>query len=79
MKKARKMLIKLIPAVNFIDVLQTDFTILDPKSAKKNIDGVTAFFVHLEFACIKAAHRSLMKFSPNVITLGQKKLLHCTK
>jgi len=50
-------------SVNFINILQAAFTRTDPNSAKKT-DNLTAFFVHLGSARVKAAHRTLMKLTP---------------
>jgi len=35
-KAAHNMLMKLTPGVNFINILQTAFTLADPKSAKRH-------------------------------------------
>jgi len=40
---ARKMLMKLIPGVNFTNVLQAAFTQTDPKSAKKYSQATSLF------------------------------------
>ena len=42
-KVARRMLVKLTPGANFINVLQAAFTLTDPKSIKKLLD-LTVFF-----------------------------------
>ncbi len=49
--------------VNFINVLHTAFTLVDPKSVKK-IDNLTVFFTLLGSASVKAVRRTLMKLSP---------------
>jgi len=47
---------------NFIDVLRTAFTLVDPKSVKK-IDNLTVSFTLLGSASVKAVRRTLMKLS----------------
>jgi len=49
--------------VNFINNLQVAFKRADPESAKKT-DNLIEFFVLSGSACIKAAHRMLMKLTP---------------
>jgi len=41
------------------------FTLLDPESVKK-IDNLTVNFMHLGSAHVKAAHKTLMKWTPGV-------------
>jgi len=52
------------PGVNFINILRAAFVRADPKSVKKT-DNLTVFFAFLEYSCVKAACRMLMK-----LTLG---------
>ncbi len=42
-KAVRRTLMKLSPGVNFINILYTAFTLVDPKSAKK-INNLTVFY-----------------------------------
>jgi len=49
--------------VNFINVLQTAFRCPDPKSTKR-LTSLLYFFPLLGSACIKAAHKVLMKLTP---------------
>ena len=51
------------PGLNFINVLCTAFTLVDPESVKK-IDNLTVFFTLLGSACVKAVHRMLVKLTP---------------
>jgi hypothetical protein len=51
--------------VNFIIVLRTAFTLIDPKSVKK-IDKLTAFFTLLGSAHVKAVSRMLVKLTPDL-------------
>ena len=51
------------PGVNFINVLHTAFTLVDPESVKK-IDNLTVFFMLLGSPSIKAVRRMLMKSTP---------------
>jgi hypothetical protein len=53
------------PGVNFINVPRTAFTQADPKSVKK-IVKLSVFSMFLESACLKAAHKKLMKLTPGV-------------
>ncbi len=48
--------------VNFIDFLQTAFTLVDPKSSKMKVK-LTVFLTLSGTACAKAAHRTLMKLT----------------
>jgi len=48
--------------VNFINVLQADFTLTDPIRAKKT-DNLTVFFALLGSASVKAARRISMKLT----------------
>jgi len=56
-----------LPGVNFTNVLQAAFMLVDPKSAKKQLE-LTVFFALLGPASVKAAHKMLMK-----LTYGFKK------
>ncbi len=59
------MLMKLTPGLNFINVLRTAFTLIDPKRVKKT-DDLTVFFTLLGSTSVKAVPRTLMKLSPGV-------------
>ena len=48
--------------VNFTNILQAAFTHADPKSAKKTVK-LSSFFALLGSACVKAAHRMLVKLT----------------
>ncbi len=61
------MLMKLTLGVNFINVLQAAFTLVDPKSRKKP-DNLTVFALS-GYAPVKAANRTLMKLTPKVTPL----------
>jgi hypothetical protein len=50
---------------NFINILSTDFTLVDPECVKK-IDNLTVFFMLLGSVQIKAVRRILMKLTPGV-------------
>ena len=63
-KAACKMLVKLTPGVNFTNVLQAAFTSADPKSTKKTVK-LSSFIALLGFAHVKAAHRMLVKLTPD--------------
>jgi hypothetical protein len=52
------------PGVNFINILRTAFTIVDPESIKK-IDNVTVFLTLLGSGRVKVVLRTLMKLSPD--------------
>jgi len=62
-KASRKMLVKLTPGVNFINVLRTAFTLVGPKSVKRywQLDWVLTLW---GTTGVKAVHRTLMKSSP---------------
>jgi len=53
-----------LPSVNFINVLRAAFVQADPKSVKKT-DNLTVFYTLLGSEHSKAAHRTLMKLTPN--------------
>jgi len=55
---------KLTPGLDFTYILCSAFTFADPKSAK-NIDCLTAFFALLGSVQVKAAHKMLMKLTPD--------------
>jgi len=42
-KSARKMLMKLTPGVDFINILRTAFTHVDPECAKKTVKAAVSF------------------------------------
>ena len=56
------------PGLNFINVLRTAFTLVDPKSIKK-IDDLTVFYTLLGSTGVKAVHRTLMKSTPGYVEL----------
>jgi len=62
-KAVCEMLKKLTPGVNFIEILWAALTRQDPKSTKKT-DDLTVLFVLSGSAHVKAAHKTLMKFTP---------------
>jgi len=55
---------------NFINILQADFGLRDPESAKKTYN-LTVFFALLGSACVKAAHKRLVKLTPARDTFDQ--------
>ncbi len=57
-------MIKFTLGVNFINILQADFTRADPKSAKK-IDNLTVFFTLLGSTSIKAEPKLLGEIDQN--------------
>jgi len=57
------MLMKLTPGLNFINILRAAFARPDPERAKKT-NNLTVYFALLGYACAKAAHRMLMKLTP---------------
>jgi len=59
------MLMKLTPGFNFINVLQAAFMYADSKRAKIQ-SSCQSFFALLESACIKSAHKMLVKLTPGV-------------
>jgi hypothetical protein len=50
--------------LNFINVLCTAFTLVDPKSVKKDTDDLTVFFTLLGSTSAKAVRSTLMKLTP---------------
>ncbi len=56
------MFIASAPGINFINVLQTAFTLADSKSAKKKVK-LAVFFVPFGSVHAKAAHRMLIKLT----------------
>ena len=58
-KAARKMLVKLKIGVNFTNILQAAFMLVDSESVKK-IDNLTVIFTHLGSVCLKSACKMLM-------------------
>ena len=53
------------PWINFTNILQAAFTHTDPKSAIKLLN-LTVFFTLLRSAFVKAAHRMLVKLTPDL-------------
>jgi len=49
--------------VDFTNVLWAAFTRIDPKSAKRHW-WLDCFFALLEYACVNASHKTLVKFTP---------------
>ncbi len=47
-----------------VNILLAAFARADPKSTKKT-DNLTIFVAHLGFVCVKAAHRMLVKWTPD--------------
>jgi len=64
----RTTLVKLTPGLNFINVLHTAFTLVDPKSVKK-IDNLIVIFTLLGSVSVKAVRITLMKLSPDLSSL----------
>jgi len=63
------------PGLNVINILGAVFVHADPKSAKKTVK-LSFFFVLLGSACVKAAHRMLMKLTLGInVTNIYKQLL----
>jgi hypothetical protein len=60
----RVSIVRMMPAVNFINILCTAFTLIDLKSVKKDTDDLTAFFTLLGSTSAKAVRRTLIKLSP---------------
>jgi len=59
-KCSNKMLMKLTPGVNFINILNAASMFKDPKSAKKT-DSLIVFFALLGSECIKTVFKMLVK------------------
>jgi hypothetical protein len=55
---------RLISGVNFTNILQAAFALVDPKSVKK-IENLTVVFMPLGSAHVKAVRRTLMKLCPD--------------
>ena len=60
-----KILIELASGINFINIVWAAFTHADPKGAIKLLN-LTVFFVLLGSACVKAACRMSVKFTPGI-------------
>jgi len=56
------------PGLNFINVLYTAFTRSDPKSVKKTVK-LSIFFMLSGSTSVKAAHKMLVKLTPNPLSL----------
>jgi len=63
-KASRKMLVKLTPGVNFINVLRAALIHADPKSVKFMLSLQYPFLL-LGSASVKAAQKTLMKLTPD--------------
>jgi len=61
-KAEHKMLVNLTPGLNFINVLRTAFTHVDPKYAKKTVKSAV---VLLGPTTVKAAHKMLVNLTPD--------------
>jgi len=61
--RARKMLMKLRPCVNFTNVLHTAFTTVAPQSIRTQ-SICQYLFTLLGSTCVKAVRRTLMKLRP---------------
>ncbi len=55
------------PGLSFINVLRTAFTLADPKRVKKTVK-LSIFFTLLGSTGAKAAHRTLMKLAPDLVS-----------
>ena len=66
-----KMLVKLTPGVDSVNILCAAFTQADPKSAKKT-DSLTVFFVLMGSVCVKALRKMLVKSTPGWLRDGCK-------
>ena len=55
---------KFTPGFNFTNVLRAAFTRANPKSAKKTVK-LSSFFALLGSTSAKAAHRTLVKLTPD--------------
>jgi hypothetical protein len=60
-----------MPGVNFINILQAAFTCADPNSAKK-IVKLSVFCALSGSVCTKAACKTLLKLTPDVINQVSK-------
>jgi len=65
LKAGHKMLMKLTPGLNFINVLHTAFTPADPKGVK-SYWWLTVFFTLSGSTCLKAGRKLLLKFTPGL-------------
>jgi len=62
-KAAHKMLMKMTPAIDFINILCTAFAPADPESIK-DTDDLTVFFTLSKSSSVKAARKTLVKLTP---------------
>jgi hypothetical protein len=67
MKMVRKTLVKLTPWFNFINVLRTTFTLIDPESVKNTVSH-QYLFMPSGSTSAKAVRRTLVKLTPDVST-----------
>ena len=65
------MLVKSTPGLNFINILRTAFTLVDPQSIKIQLSHQCLFML-LGFTSVKAVRRTLMKLSPAHIKASSK-------
>jgi len=56
------------PGLNFINVLCTAYMHTDPESVK-DTDDLTVFFMLSGSTSVKAAHKMLVKLTPNFVQL----------
>jgi len=68
-KVVHKVLVKSTPGLNFINILRTAFTLVDPKSITKIQLSHKYLFTLLGSASVKAVRRTLMKLSPGDVPL----------
>jgi len=64
-KAAQKIMVKLTPGVNFINILLKAFTLADPKSAKKHSQIISLFLCF--WGCVKAAHKHVGEIDPWIV------------
>ncbi len=62
-KAARKVLVKLTPGFNFINILRTTFTLVDPESVKNTVSH-KYLFTPLGSTSAKAVRKTLVKLTP---------------
>jgi len=60
-------MVEVTPGVDFINVLRAALARADPKSTKNTVKS-SGFFALLGSSCVKAAHRTLLKFTPGANT-----------
>ncbi len=65
-KAAHKMLLRLTPGLDFINVLRTAFALVDPKSVRTQ-SSLQYHFTLLGSTSVKAVRRKLLKLTPEGI------------